>query len=187
MAYCHLPQSFSTAPADTARSNTLHVHMGHAISILSNLLQKYCIIELEISPYTLSRAWNFKTTHKNKIQNVSQLSCWFPFPQPQIWFMEVCGQAVRLCKRSRVRICPQPFCPPLSWHPREGQAPASKECPCCLRAWRVWGLYFTGLKALWKSTLRGAAVRGKKKCHGQNFCLQTWKQSNEKHCRRIHW
>lgn len=188
MAYWHLPWSFSTVSEDTARSNTLHMLMGHGKCILSILLQKYCIIELEMSPHIFSRPWNFKITHKNKIQSVFQLCCWYPFPQLQILFMEVFRQSVMLCKGSRVCICPQPFCPPLLWHLREGHAPSIKGASLLFETRRAWGLYFTGLKALWKSSLGEAAVRKKKNATDKISVLKIEnKQSNEKHCRRIHW
>lgn len=76
-----------------------------------------------ISHHILSSAWNFKFTPKNKIRSVSQLSCWFPFPQMlpmEVWRPE------QRCARAAECVCPQHFHPPLPQHPREGHAPASK-------------------------------------------------------------
>lgn len=83
--------------------------------------------------------------------------------------MEVFRQSVMLCKGSRVCICPQPFCPPLLWHLREGHAPSIKGASLLFETRRAWGLYFTGLKALWKSSLGEAAVRKKKKMPRTKF------------------
>lgn len=66
-----------------------HSACGHGKCILSVRTQKYCITELGINPHNPPSAWNFKLTPKDKIQSVSQVSCWFPFPQAQMLVMQV--------------------------------------------------------------------------------------------------
>lgn len=179
--YCHLPQSCSTVPADAACLSTLHV--GHGKCILSLRTKKYWVIELGINPHIPSSAWNFKLTPKNKIWSVSQVSCWFPFPWVQMSLMQVWSQSVAVQGQQSVLV---PILPPTTaTAPREAMAQHQRRVPGMWHT-RVWGLHFTGVKALQKSCLGGAAVRGKKKVQPQTKSLSSNLKSNEKHCRRIH-
>lgn len=174
MAYHHLPQSFSTVPEDTAHSNTVHVHTGHAKCILSILLQKYCNIELEISLHILSRAWNFKIMPKNKIQSVSQLSCWFsPASNPIYGGLQTSSNAAQ--GQQSVYLSPALLSTSIM-APRGGSYPQHQRSVPVIRDTKGLGTVLHWSQGSteefpWRSSSE------KKKCHGQNFCLQTWKQA----------
>lgn len=160
-------------------------------SILSISLQKYHIIEQEISPHTISRAWNFKITHKkSNPECISALLLISFSPAPNL----ICGGLQTSSKsvpgQQRVHLSPALLSTSIL-------APKGVSCPQHQSSISViwdmkglqtvlhWSQGFTE-ELPWRSISEKKYIY-KKMPRTKSLSSNLKTNSNEKHCGRIHW